>query len=168
VVSRWNNTLLFQPAPGVLRDDQPLPVCRTASGGKNTFGSDVPIQITMPASPLVAGLNSPFSMADGSEFVYELTGLGPEWTVAATFDGGGTTYPAVLSAVRSGGGCVALSPFDYFDARNAGEVPKATWNATQQYGCLGRAQPVVAAEPCRQRCNRCRRWRPRCWPCWPV
>jgi hypothetical protein len=115
----------------------PPPVCRTASGGKNTFGSDVPIQITMPASPLVAGLNSPFSMADGSEFVYELTGLGPEWTVAATFDGGGTTYPAVLSAVRSGGGCVALSPFDYFDARNAGEVPKATWRRYSTIWLLG-------------------------------
>lgn len=155
VVSEWNNaTLLFQPAPGAYYAmTNPCNLfAGTASGGKNTFGSDVPIQITMPASPLVAGLNSPFSMADGSEFVYELTGLGPEWTVAATFDGGGTTYPAVLSAVRSGGGCVALSPFDYFDARNAGGSAQSNmetllnnmvaWAARGPVSC-GRAMPAA-------------------------
>ena len=155
VVSEWSNaTLLFQPAPGTYYAmSNPCNLfAGTASGGSDDFGTNVPIQITMPASPLVAGLNSPFSMADGSEFVYELTGLGPEWTVAATFDGGGTTYPAVLSAVRSGGGCVALSPFDYFDARNAGGSAQSNmetllnnmvaWAARGPVSC-GRAMPAA-------------------------
>lgn len=156
VVSEWNNTtLLFQPAPGTYYAmDNPCNLfAGTASGGESDFGTDVPIQITVPASPLVTGLSSPFAMGEGSEFVYELTGLGPEWTVAATFDGGGTTYPAVLSAVRSGGGCVALSPFDYFDVAGAGGTDQSNmetllnnmvgWAAA----CSGAAPPVAVVQP---------------------
>ncbi|MFD2376288.1 hypothetical protein ACFSTJ_00875 [Ottowia pentelensis] len=111
----------------------------------------------MPASPLVTGLSSPFAMGGGSEFVYELTGLGPEWTVAATFDGGGTTYPAVLSAVRSGGGCVALSPFDYFDVAGAGGTDQSNmetllnnmvgWVARGSASCGGPVPPVSVVQP---------------------
>jgi len=158
IVSEWNGaTVLFQPAPGAY-----YPVTNpcnlfagTASGGDDTFGTNLPINIVLPASPLVAGLSNPFAMAGGSEFVYRLTGLGPEWSVAATFDGAGTPYPAVLSAVRSGGGCVALSPFDYFDARSAGGSAQSNmetllnnmvaWAARGPASC-GRA-PVAAVQP---------------------
>ncbi len=159
VVSEWNTaTLLFQPAAGAYYSmNTPCNLfAGTASGGNMDFGTNLPIQITAPASPLVAGLSNPFAMASGSEFVYQLTGLGPEWTVAATYDGGGTAYPAVLSAVRTGGGCVALSPFDYFDVANAGGTAQANmetllnnlvaWVARGPASCR-QATPPAAVQP---------------------
>ncbi len=118
MVGEWNGaTVLFHPSPDAY---EPADIaCELfaglASGGGNTFGSELPIDITEPSSPLVAGLSNPFTMGEGSAHVYQLTGLGPEWKVAATFDGEGSSHPAVLAALRPDGGCVALSPFDYFD-----------------------------------------------------
>jgi hypothetical protein len=159
VVGEWNAaTVLFQPAAGAFL---PVPVpCNllagNAEGGSADFGTDVPIQITNPASPLVAGLSNPFSMEGGSEFVYRLTGLGSNWNVAATFDGAGTTYPAVLSTTQAGG-CVALSPFDYFDAASSGSTARSNMEtllnnmvAVVLAGssvCGKAAAPVAAAVP---------------------
>lgn len=158
VVSEWNGaTLLIQPAAGAFHAvTNPCNLfAGTAAGGLNSFGIDLPLTITAPASPLVAGLSNPFAMAGGSEFVYQLTGLGPEWSVAATYTGGGAVFPAVLSAVRSGGGCVALSPFDFFDARQSGGTAQSNmetllnnmvaWAARGPASC-GRA-PAAAVQP---------------------
>ncbi len=158
VVSEWNGaTLLIQPAAGAFHAvTNPCNLfAGTAAGGLNSFGIDLPLTITAPASPLVAGLSNPFAMAGGSEFVYQLTGLGPEWSVAATYTGGGAVFPAVLSAVRSGGGCVALSPFDFFDAAGVGGTAQSNmeillnnmvaWAARGPASC-GRA-PAAAVQP---------------------
>jgi len=157
LITEWNvATLLFQPAPGAY-----YPVSNpcnlfagTATGGQSDFGSDLPIQIVDPSSPLMIGLPNPFSMAGGSEFVYQLTGLAAEWSVAATFDGAGTTYPAVISAAPVTGGCIALSPFDYFDAAGAGGTAQSNmetlmgnmvnWVSRGASGCGAVSPPVLA------------------------
>ncbi|MCS4292732.1 hypothetical protein M2375_000938 [Comamonas sp. BIGb0152] len=157
MISEWNAaTLLFQPAP-----DASAPVstpCNlfagTASGGDPDFGTNLPLQIVDAASPLVAGLPNPFSMAGGSEFVYQLTGIGAEWSVAATFDGAGTIYPAVISAAPVTGGCIALSPFDYFDAGFEGGTALSNmeilmgnmvnWVARGSNGCGAVPPPALA------------------------
>lgn len=157
LITEWNvATLLFQPEPGTY-----VPVSNpcnlfagTTAGGQMDFGSNIPLQIVDPSSPLMTGLPNPFSMAGGSEFVYRLTGLTAEWSVAATFDGAGTTYPAVISAAPVTGGCIALSPFDYFDAAGEGGTAQSNmetlmgnmvnWVSRGASGCGAVSPPVLA------------------------
>jgi len=156
LVTEWNGaTLLFQPSPG--SQEPATNPCNlfagNATGGQSSFGSNLPLQIVDTASPLVVGLSNPFAMSGGSEYVYQLTNLGAEWSVAATFDGGGTTFPAVISAAPVTGGCIALSPFDYFDAGFDGGTPQANmemllgnmvnWVSRGASGCGAVSPPVL-------------------------
>lgn len=121
LVSEWNGATILFPQTGSLYYPANMS-CALFSGaitGGEPFAYDTPITITTPASPLVTGLSSPFSMSDGSEFVHQISGYGAEWEVAGTSDLGGTVYPTIMAAKYANKGCVALSPFDYFDALGA-------------------------------------------------
>lgn len=100
----------------------------TVSGGGSTWGSDLPITIINSSSALATGLSDPFSMGPGSEFVYQITGYDTaEWSIAGTYDGGGTDYPAIMSASYQNTGCISVSPFDYFDASSTGGTDQANY-----------------------------------------
>ena len=127
LVSEWNGvTAIFPTAAGTY-----YPVSMSCNlfpglvnGGDSNYGSNNAIAISNPGSPLVAGLPNPFSMQDGSEFVYRITGYGTEWNVVGTSNLGGVSYPTVMAARYNGAGCVALSPFDYFDTVSSGAEAK--------------------------------------------
>lgn len=159
VVTEWNGaTLIFNSTPESYHPMQPSCALMAGSAvdGDSTFGSGVPIAVVDAANPLVAGLPSSFDMGRGSEFVWQITGHGPEWKVAATFNGNGTTFPAVMSTRLAGGGCLALSPFDYFDASDAGGTQQASmerllanmvgWAANRAY-CRAVPAEAITAVP---------------------
>ena len=153
LVSEWSGATLLFPQTGSLYYPVNISCALfsgSVTGGDSSFGSDIPVTLAQPASPLVSGLSNPFSMQGGSEFVYLISGYGAEWEVAGTSDLGGTVYPTVLAAKYGGRGCVALSPFDYFDSLSAGSNSQVLLGnllnsvVNTQAGCGGQAAPATA------------------------
>ena len=157
VVSEWNGATLLFTQTGSLPISPVNMSCTlfpgTVTGGNADFGSNLPITLAIPSSPLVSGLSNPFSMKSGSEFVFRIAGLGAEWTVAGTSDLGGTVYPTVMVAKYNGAGCVALSPFDYFDTLGAGSNSQILLSNMLNYvlnpqnGCAMRASSPAVPVP---------------------
>jgi hypothetical protein len=157
VVSEWNGATLLFTQTGSLPISPVNMSCTlfpgTVTGGRADFGSNLPITLAIPSSPLVSGLSNPFSMQGGSEFVFRIAGLGAEWTVAGTSDLGGTVYPTVMAAKYNGAGCVALSPFDYFDTLRAGSNSQILLSNMLNYvlnpqnGCAMRASSPAVPVP---------------------
>lgn len=155
LVSEWNGvTALFPTAAGSFYPSSTSCALFSglASGGASDYGSNNAIVITNPGSPLVAGLSSPFSMQQGSEYVYRITGYGTEWNVVGTSNLGGVSYPTVMAARYNGAGCVALSPFDYFDTVSSNAEAKTLLGNMlgavlgSQAGC-GARPAAVSAKP---------------------
>jgi hypothetical protein len=117
VVTEWNAvTFLFSALGGSIYYAMPAPQCALFTGTVD-FGTPsgaAGIDIVNPASPLMTGLPNPFSMGGGSEFMYTVSGFGPGWTVDATYDGHGGTWPSVMWA-NYGTGTVVVGTSDYFD-----------------------------------------------------
>lgn len=117
VVTEWNAvTFLFSALGGNIYYAMPAPQCAMFSGTVDwgTPSGASSIDIVNPASPLMTGLPDPFSMGGGSEFMYTVSGLGPGWTVDATYDGHGGTWPSVMWA-NYGAGTVVVGTSDFFD-----------------------------------------------------
>lgn len=154
LVSEWNGaTAIFPTAAGAYYPANMSCALFSGSaiGGEDNYGSNNAIAISNPASALVAGLANPFSMQDGSEYVYRITGYGAEWGVVGTSNLGGVNYPTVMAARYNNAGCVALSPFDYFDSVSLGGAEAKTLLGNMigavlgsQAGCDARAAAVSA------------------------
>jgi hypothetical protein len=135
VVTEWDATgaLFSSYAPGTYYP-WPAPQCGFFAGtvGQgDPVGSGVPIAITLPGDPTMAGLTNGFSMGSGSQFFFQVTGYDPgTWTVAATYDGWGVPNNAAVLHAQYGAGKVAIAVMDYQD------VLPGDANATQLFGNL--------------------------------
>ncbi|MEP7064142.1 MAG: IPTL-CTERM sorting domain-containing protein [Betaproteobacteria bacterium] len=85
-------------------------------GEGNAVGTNTPVTITNPGSPVFAGLTSPLQLGNGSEYFYLVTGYDPAvWSVIATYNGWALTgNPAIMTA-SLGAGKVVVGVFDFGD-----------------------------------------------------
>ena len=119
VVTEWNGlSFLFSALGGNIYYPMASPQCGYFAGTVDygtPVGANTPIDILNPASPTMTGLSDPFAMADGSEFIYTVSGYDPAlWTVDAEYTGHGGTWPAVMWSGALGG-LVVVGTTDYFD-----------------------------------------------------
>jgi hypothetical protein len=118
VVTEWNGlTMLFESVDAGSYFPMLGPQCGLFTGSMgagDNVGSDTPINVLNPGSPLMAGLSNPFSMGGGSQFFYT-TGIDMnQWTVDADYTGHGGTWPAVMYSALAGG-MVVVGTMDYAD-----------------------------------------------------
>ena len=68
LVSEWSGATLLFPQTGSLYYPVNISCALfsgSVTGGDSSFGSDIPVTLAQPASPLVSGLSNPFSMQGG-------------------------------------------------------------------------------------------------------
>jgi hypothetical protein len=119
LVTEWNSVYNLFSNGGPNLYGTAGPQCGFFTGtvdyGSNV-GTNTPITLTNPASPLVASLPNPLLLQGGSEFFYVVTGYNTGiWSVVATYDGHGTLgNPAIMTA-SFGAGRVVVGAFDWGD-----------------------------------------------------
>ncbi|HEY7903062.1 MAG TPA: hypothetical protein VIH36_06385 [Casimicrobiaceae bacterium] len=119
VITEWNTVynLFSNPGPNLYGNAGPQCGLFTGTVGYgNDVGTNTPITLTNPASPLLASLPNPLQLQGGSEFFYVVTGYDTGiWSVVATYDGNGSLgNPAIMTA-SFGAGRVIVGAFDWGD-----------------------------------------------------
>ena len=125
VVTDWNAVgILFDNyGPNIYVGVQPQ--CGLFNGTVDfgdVVGTGTLINILDTSHPTMSGLPNPFSMGDGSEFFYTVSGFDAgTWSVIAEYDGNGGTWPAVMTSSALGG-MVVVGTMDYFDVLPASDA----------------------------------------------
>lgn len=155
VVTEWNgvyNLFTSDGANQYLGVGTKCALFAGSVGEGNIVGSNTPVTITNPGSPVFAGLTSPLQLGGGSEFFYLVTGYDTAvWSVIATYDGWALTgNPAVMTA-SLGAGKVVAGVFDFGDV--LGSDPNADRLLANMVGFAAGAvappppPPLAAAMP---------------------
>jgi len=143
VVTEWDAVFNLFSAVGANIYVNSPPQCSFFSGTVDRgsiVGTNTPVNITQPGSPLVAGLPNPIQLGGGSEFFYQVTGFNISiWTVVATYDGWGATGNAAIMSACLGPGTVVVGVFDYGDVLPGNATSSTMLNnfITQPVGCTG-------------------------------